>query len=184
VNNFRTEQDYRKALVHFQQAINLDSSYAPAYAGLAQYYIWGSDRGFISPQDAYRSAKLAIMHALQLDETLAEAHAALSNIKMFFDWDWHEAEQRLKRAIELNASSSDAHFSYMMLLETNRRFDEAIAEINHIQEIDPLNIRFRRLALGWLNLYARHHDASISQCKKVLELDSKTNQAANLDRQN
>ncbi|MGH7455226.1 MAG: hypothetical protein ACRENG_27975, partial [bacterium] len=79
--NFRTEQDFRKAFTHFQQAIGLDSSYAPAYAGLAQYYIWGSPAGFISPQDAYPPAKLAVMHALQLDETLAEAHAALGNIK-------------------------------------------------------------------------------------------------------
>jgi len=60
---------------------------------------------------------------------------------------------------------------YKMLLEANNRFDEAIAEINHLQKIDPLNIRFRHLALGWLNLYAHRHDESISQCKKVLELD-------------
>ncbi len=50
------------------------------------------------------------MKAIGLDEQLAEAHISLGNIKHFYDWDWAGAEQELKRALELDPGSLDAHY--------------------------------------------------------------------------
>jgi len=80
-----TEEDSKKALKYFQEAIELDPTYAQAHAGLADYYTQSSFWGFIFPKDSYPKAKAAAAKALELDETIAEAHNTLAQIKLVFD---------------------------------------------------------------------------------------------------
>src|SRR5262249_38062531 len=71
-----TREGAEKAIVHFEEAIRNDSSYALAYVGLAQAYI-SLSTFYLAPGEAMPKAKAAAMKALDLDESLAEAHAAL-----------------------------------------------------------------------------------------------------------
>lgn len=165
-----TEDDSRKALKYFQQAIELDPTYASAYAGLADYYAQNSFWGFIPPKDSYPKAKAAVTRALELDEDIAEAHNTLAQIKLLFDWELISAEQEFKRAMALNVSCADVHSWYSLYLVITGRFEEAIAEVKRAIELDPLNITWN-LALGWTYFNARRYDESIDQLKKTLELD-------------
>src|SRR5438552_17266811 len=76
--NKRTEEDTRRAVSEFQQAIAADASYAPAYAGLADCYttLWLS-LGALSREKALPPARAALAKALELDPSLAEAHTTL-----------------------------------------------------------------------------------------------------------
>ena len=167
-----TEEGFKKGIEHFQQAIDLDPTYAPAYAGLADCYSLVAGFGLRPPKDAFPLAKAAARKALELDETLAEAHAALGQIKFQFDWDWFGAEQELKRAVELNPSSSNAHLNYNVYLAVMGRSDESIAEARRALDLDPLTPTLS-LQLGWILYYARRHDESIAQLRKTLELAPK-----------
>jgi len=164
-----TEEGFKKGIEHFQQAIDLDPTYAPAYAGLADCYSLVAGFGLRPPKDAFPLAKAAARKALELDETLAEAHAALGQIKFQFDWDWFGAEQELKRAVELNPSSSNAHLNYNVYLAVMGRSDESIAEARRALDLDPLTPTLS-LQLGWILYYARRHDESIAQLRKTLQL--------------
>src|SRR5437660_1223595 len=73
--NKRTEEDTRRAVSEFQQAIAADASYAPAYAGLADCYttLWLS-LGALSREQALPPARAALAKALELAPSLPEAH--------------------------------------------------------------------------------------------------------------
>ncbi len=86
-----TEDGLKLAFEYFQQAIEKDPQYAPAYAGLADSYALLPFYSETRPGEAFPKAKAAAMKALQLDATLAEAHASMAYVKTYYDWDWEGA---------------------------------------------------------------------------------------------
>src|SRR5262249_7545032 len=72
----RNTDSFRQAKEYFQQAIELDSNYAPAYAGLADAYQFLGAFDPSHSKENYAKAKSACRRALELDPTLAEAHAS------------------------------------------------------------------------------------------------------------
>jgi tetratricopeptide (TPR) repeat protein/DNA-binding winged helix-turn-helix (wHTH) protein len=177
--NKRTMDGFQKAIEYFKQAIELDPTYARAYAGLgdATYFLGGSD-----PQTQAEStakAKAWIKQALALDETLSEAHDSLGLIAMNSDWDWVKAEREYKRAIELDPNYATAHQRYGEFLAYMGRFDEAIAEVKRAQELDPLSLIISTdVAKVYTN--ARRYDEAIAQYRRALELDPNFEQARGL----
>jgi Tfp pilus assembly protein PilF len=134
-----TEDDGRKATEYFQQAIAKDSNYALAYVGLATSYIAYLDV-YLPPKETVPRAKEAVSKALALDESLAEAHRARADIMFSFDWDWPAAEREYKRAIELNPNYAEAFHQYGWLLAMSGKVSQAMAELKHAQQLDPLSL--------------------------------------------
>ena len=61
------------------------------------------------PTEFLPKAKVAAQKAIEIDETLTEAHTALGVTMFWYDWNWNEAENQYKRALELNPNSADTH---------------------------------------------------------------------------
>jgi len=165
--NKGTEDNYRDARNYFQQAIVLDPNYAPAYAGLADYF-WATDE--LPPSLAMPSAKENVLKALALDDGLADAHKTLATVKFYGDWDWAGAEKEFKRALELNPSYSEGHRMYSVYLSALQREEDAFGEIQIAERLDPLSLN-TSLTAGWNSYYARQYDRALQQCRGVLELD-------------
>ncbi|GAF74993.1 unnamed protein product, partial [marine sediment metagenome] len=110
--NRRTEEDLKKAINYFEQAIEVDHNYALAYAGLADSYSILPEYSNIPPKEVYPKAKELALKALEIDNTLAEAHVSLGLIKRRYDYDWVAAEREYKRALELNPGHAIAHYNY------------------------------------------------------------------------
>src|SRR5215472_7375892 len=124
----------------FQQAIGKDSSFAPAYAGLAAAYVVRSNLGAFRPHDGEMAAmQAAAQKAIELDPLLAEAHAALGMTYARVG-EWRQAEQHFRRAIELDASSSATRedFASSLLLPLGR-VEEAVREMRTAERADPLS---------------------------------------------
>jgi adenylate cyclase len=169
--NKRTEEGVRRGIGYFQQAIEQDPSYSLAYAGLADCYNVLGFWNFITPKEAYPRAMQAATRALELDEALAEAHTSLAEAKVDYDWDWPGAEKEFKRAIELKPSYATAHEWYAdYFLIAMGRQDEAIAEINRAQALDPLSLIINE-DVGAVLYFARRYDQAIEQLRKTLELE-------------
>jgi serine/threonine-protein kinase len=142
--NQRTAGALRTAVRYFERAIALDSSYAEAYAGLAQAYVLFpnydvSNYDVSLPREAYPKAEAAALRALALDSTLAEAHAALAVGKRNYEWDWPGAEREFRRALALDPSDATAHSWYAGYLSATGRHAEALAEIDRALALDPLS---------------------------------------------
>jgi len=159
---------WKKALEYFTDAIKIDPGYASAWAGVADSYYQMSSL-VLPPHEAMPKAKAAATRALELDETLAEAHASLGMIKAQYDWDGRGAEKEFRRAIELNPSYAIAHQWYGILLHEHVRFDEAIAELNRAQELDPLTL-FVGISAAWPLHYRGQYDAAAKQIEKMLDM--------------
>ena len=168
--NQTTLTELKKAIDYFQQAIEKDPSYAPAYAGIADAYTaLGGGWLYLPPTDSFPKAKAAASKALELDDTLAEAHAALAYAE-FFDWDWLSAEREFKRAIELNPNSALSRARYAVCLVARLRFNESVAEAQRAQELDPLSPDIVS-ELGVVHYLARQYDESIAENQKALDLN-------------
>jgi len=161
--------EFEKALNYFQQAIQLDSSYALAYAGLAETYT-AMNTSYLTPLEAGPKAKAAAMKALELDETLALAHASLGSVHLYYDWDWPGAESEFLRSLALNPNLSEAHLRYADYLASIGRFDEALEHDHTAFALDPLSVRARFVAITRSLHASRRYQEIIQECHKAREL--------------
>ena len=130
-----------RSLDRFNEAIALDSTYALAYAGIAQTYAWDLADNYWVPRDAYPKARIAAERAIALDPELSEAHAALAMVKHWGDWDFVAAEREYKRAIELDPKNARARYLLGRVLTALERRAEALQQFQEARRIDP---RFSR----------------------------------------
>ncbi len=124
--------EMRQAEQYFQEAIDADPLYAPAYIGKAysHYYLLGST----AEDQAIR--RTSAEKAVSLDPSSSDAHSALGEM-MFADWEWSRAEQELRRAISLNPNNARAHASLCDAFAALARFDESLRECEIAQQLDP-----------------------------------------------
>lgn len=169
--NKRTESGLLQGIDYFQQAIETDSTFAPAYAGLADCYNMLVVYGMRQPKDGFPKAKEAAIKALEIDESLAEAHTSLAFIKFRWDRDRVEAEREFQLAIKHQPSYAPAHQWYSSFLVALERFDEAIAEAKRAQELEPFSF-IASSHQGWILYLAGRNDEAIKEGTKLLELDS------------
>jgi eukaryotic-like serine/threonine-protein kinase len=170
VNKSGSPAEVEKGIESFTKAIEIDPSYALAYAGLADAYVTQVRSGSFEPKQAMPQARAAALKAIALDESLAEAHVSLAIVEAHYDWNWADAEKEYQRAITLNPSYPEAHHWYGWDLSSVGRFDEALAEMTRAEQLDPLSL-FIMLDLGETFYYARQYDQTIKQCRKMLDLD-------------
>ena len=168
--NKRTEDGLLQGIKYFEQAIEIDPNYAPAYAGLADCHNMLVVYGIRQPKDEFPKAKEAAIKALEIDDKLAEAHASLAFIKFRWDWDRAETEREFQEAIKLKPSYGPAHQWYSSFLVAVERFDEAIAEAKKTDELDPLSF-VASSHLAWIYYLAGKSDNAIDQAKKIVDLD-------------
>ncbi len=168
--NQRTEEALNRSIAYFQQAIARDSSYAPAYCGLADAYALLGFRGGFPSKDALLRAKAAALKAIELDDTLAEPHASLAFIAETYEWDWATAEREYERALELNPGDAGVHHWYAGYLMYVGRFEEGIAEAKRARDLDPLSLPVNNALAGRL-LVAGRVDEALKQLQETLEMN-------------
>jgi TolB-like protein/DNA-binding winged helix-turn-helix (wHTH) protein len=169
-SNQFTGDGYRKAITYFQQAIDLDPSFAEAYSGLADSYVFLVVTDVLSPTDGSYKALDSAHRAVSLGENVAESHNSLANVMMNFRWDWSGAEPEFKRAIELNPSYSNEHRIYAAFLAAMGRHREAWEQISQAMRTDPLSLPNNAEVVRTL-YYARDYDQALEQGQKALQLD-------------
>ncbi|TMQ58675.1 MAG: tetratricopeptide repeat protein [Candidatus Eisenbacteria bacterium] len=166
----RSEEGLKRALHFFQEAIERDPTYAPAYAGIADYYITLSNYNVVDSHEAYPKGKAAALRALEMDPGSAEAYTSLGSVKGSYEWDRKGAEQDFRRAIALNPNYATAHHWFADHLVSLRRFQEGIAEITVAKSLDPLSSSISADAGGY-QFYAGRYDKAIALLEKTLEQD-------------
>jgi tetratricopeptide (TPR) repeat protein len=154
----RDSENIQKAILYFNRAIEIDPSYAKAYAGLANSYVLQSlsAYGAVPIQEAMIKAKAAAKQAIEIDPENCEAHTALGVVLMKYDWDWQNAGSELQKAVNKNPDYAPAHYWNSCLMAIMGRRDESIVEARKARELDPFSSQ------GAVNLarayyYARHY---------------------------
>lgn len=168
--NKRSNTGLETAIRYFEEAIQKDSHYALAWAGLADSYNLISEFGHLTRKDTYPKAKAAVEKALAIDGELAEAHTSLASLMMLDEMDWTNARKEFKRAIDLKPNYATAHHWFSEWLMYTGNVKEAIREIEKAALLDPLSPAILK-DRGMTFYYARQYDAAIEDARKTLELD-------------
>ena len=168
--NKRTPDALKKGLGYFQQAINLDPSFAEAYAGVADSYATLGLYAVVPPKQAFSAAKDAGSRALQMDDALAAAHATLGLIDFYYDWNVSAADEEFRRALAENPHYAMAHSWYAESLAAKGNYADAVEEAQRALQDDPLSLIVGSNA-GWTFALAGQYEHSIETLKKAIEID-------------
>ncbi|HUE96719.1 MAG TPA: tetratricopeptide repeat protein, partial [Longimicrobiaceae bacterium] len=148
-------ESVREAVQLFEAAIARDSSWAPAWAGLAEsrtlipYYPMAWEDSTLWAQ-SLSGAESAATRALALDVDNASALVALGSVHRD-RWDWDEAEDAYRRALRIDPESVEGLQQYAELLMYAGRMDEAYRIARQALELDPSAVRMNAMALAaWL----------------------------------
>lgn len=163
----RTAESLTKAVDHYNLAIEFAPDYAEAYAGLASTYVVLPMLTTVSTEDAYVKARPAAEKAITLDDSLAQGHLASAEIKLYCDWDFRGAEQQFRRAVELDANDAQSHQWYAEFLSLMGRHQEAIAEIQRAQHLDPSSMIIHHQA-GQVFQAARMYPEALQEYRQAL----------------
>ena len=164
---FRME-DLFTSINYYNAALEKDSNYALAYAGMAKSYNVISLYNPHYSAEAVDRARAAAQKAVELDPDLAEAHVALGANKLFA-WEWDEARRELERALELDPAT-DAHTPYGYYLQAMGRPEEALTHLRRTAELAP-EWQTARQDVLWGLLYARRYDETAAECLRAMSLD-------------
>jgi eukaryotic-like serine/threonine-protein kinase len=145
----------------FERAIELDPSYAPAHAGLAEALRTLAQYGFVRAADSIPRAKAAIARALELDPDLGEAIGVLALITLTSDLDAPRSMELFERALEINPMLSEIRCLYAVWGLVVLRNDDVrgLAEVERALRDDPLSSICASHASIGLSIMGRHEEA-------------------------
>jgi TolB-like protein/DNA-binding winged helix-turn-helix (wHTH) protein len=160
----------QRAFGYFNQAIEKDRSFAPAYAGLAEAYGWAAGLSSLPTQVAMQKSEVAATKALELDPNSGMAHHAMAWVKYARYWDLPAAEHEFNRAIELNPNNVTAHLWYGMYLAQRERTAQSWSEMHRAKQLDPFSSIVNSLAMTPL-LTSHQYDRLIEEANLGLKTD-------------
>ena len=164
-----TKEWVLKSIETFKRAIEIDTSFALAYCGLADAYVRLSNIHF-PPREVMPKAKVAALKAVEIDDDLVEAHSSLGLVRLYYDHDWAEAEREYQRCFELNPgimSPLQRYGSYLCYLG---RFEESTDHYQKALALDPFSLQINvNIAT---NFYLTgEYEKAINHLEKTLELE-------------
>jgi TolB-like protein len=135
-----TGPDLVRAVGMYRRALALDSTFAPAWAGLAM--AWSQVRGdWSQPRFALGQADTSARRALAIDSQLGQAWVALAAVTAFRDLHFARADSMIARALALEPTSVEARLLRTRVLLVQGRPDEAQGEARRAWEADSLSFR-------------------------------------------
>jgi tetratricopeptide (TPR) repeat protein len=128
------------------------------------------EQGGLTQPDARTKAREAISKALELDPQLPEAHTSLAQWSLDYQWNWTEARQAYRRAIELNPGYAPAYLLYGRMLSFSGRHDDSLKELFRARELDPLSPTIHGF-IAQAYLFARDYQRAAEHIDRGLEVN-------------
>jgi len=164
------EPSLRKSLEHFQKAIETDSTFARAYAGLARAYVNLGAEGYLTWTGAIEMGQAAAERASKLDPDLAEAHVLLGELAFMADAPAEILDRELRRALELNPNLALAHSILSSLAGSFGIMESYILQSDEAYRLDPLSPPMIRRQ-GDAYFYSGRHEEALAHWRKHIETD-------------
>lgn len=168
-----TLPDLERSIPYFEQAIEKDPAFAPAYVAYVEARVSLNTWKDAPAGEALPKTKDYALKAIELDPTFGEAYAALGSVNFWLEWNWKEAEANIKQAIRLNPSNPNTHILYADYLLARGQTEACASEVRAALELDPVSLLTNGLS-AYIYLRARMYDDAITQANRMLELEPKS----------
>ena len=166
-NHYLDRFELGQSLHYYQQAIDLDSEFAPAHAGVAgSYLLMGFSDSNASPE-LIPMAREAALRAISLDRNLAAGYSALGFIQLYFDWDWEGAKTSLARGLELRPNDARVRHAYADYLMVMGDLKASVNQVEIGRLYDPFS-PMANTVLGFHRVLARQYDEVIEDARKTI----------------
>jgi serine/threonine protein kinase/tetratricopeptide (TPR) repeat protein len=158
-----------EAIAAYEKAVALDSSFAPAYAGMARAYYFMTFFGDMAPAVALGKMEYAAGMALEKDSLLAEAHGQMALVKMLHEWNWPAAERSFRRALELSPGDAQIRHDYAHFLLALGRRHESLEQTEQAVALDPANPMLIS-CMGWHSLFDKQYQRAIGYASEANQM--------------
>jgi TolB-like protein/AraC-like DNA-binding protein/tetratricopeptide (TPR) repeat protein len=156
---------------YYEKAIAADTTFAEAYAGLANAWFNLSAWGFLPAYEGFPKAKAYSRKAIEYDPDCAEAHAVMGAHSIWGGGrNIEEGSKELKKAVELNPNFSTAHQWYAQSLMITGPIEEARIHVNRALELEPYFWVVQTLS-AWIYYFEKKYDIAIEDCKVARTLN-------------
>ncbi|HEY5775924.1 MAG TPA: tetratricopeptide repeat protein, partial [Xanthomonadales bacterium] len=161
-----SEENFKRANEYFLKALEIDPSFAAAYSGLADGYIFLANFGNLPMGEAYQLARAAAEKALSIDPDSPEAHTSIG--LLLWNLNHHrEAEAHFLKALQVNPNYVGAMLQYRDSLNNQFRITEAMRMTDRAMNTDPLSYSVRRSVADEL-IYTLQYDDSLKVIQEFL----------------
>jgi eukaryotic-like serine/threonine-protein kinase len=170
----RSPEALAGATAAFRQAIQADSGYAPAYAGLSSAYVLHVVYGFPGGVNSYVAVARALAladRAVQLDPMLADGYLARSDALLISLAPQDQVLRSLREARQLAPGNVAVYLSVAHALEHMGRWEPALQQAERGLALDPLSTGVRHSAIA-IAVGARHYDRAIEEARRARAFDA------------
>ncbi|MEE4661201.1 MAG: winged helix-turn-helix domain-containing protein [Halieaceae bacterium] len=167
-------QDIDRAVEVLRRALELRPDYAEAMVALADAIRLQAVTGELPRESAFSEALILSRKALGIDPSLAEAWVQIGEIQHRHFWNFDDAADSYRKAMEINPGGASAHSAYSRFLAKAGRDGEAVREAEIALDLNPLStnaaasLALRLMRAGdlpaartALDDYKRRHPASV-----------------------
>ena len=165
----RDSPNLAKALDFYLKALEIDSSNARGWAGVAKCYSLQSTWQRVDRKQGYEKARSAATRSIELDGNQAEGHYVLGVVKMY-DFNWDGANAEFQTAHKLDPGNADVLRLIGFLYQCKGQFDDAIRFTKQAITLDPV-LAISHFTLSQHFYYSNQVEEAIIACKKALEIN-------------
>jgi tetratricopeptide (TPR) repeat protein/TolB-like protein len=164
--SYGRDKDIDAAIESFDQATHDDPSYALAFVGLGQAYLWK----YAASQEARwtEPAIICCQRALQIDDQMATAHVTLGKIHVN-SGNPEDATPHFERALQIDPANYEAHAGIGDIYEAVGKLEEAEAAYLKAIELRPRGVGIYH-KLGYLYYRQGRYVDAIEPFRKLIDL--------------
>ena len=153
----------------YRRALEIDSTYAPAWVGLSANYVNEISFGTMPSADGFRLSKQAAMKALAYDPDNGLAYSRLGIVEMWAENDLQAAAKSFERALTLEPKDAVLLMNTSQFLTTIGRPRDAITLLKAAAVIDPVNVNVLG-NLGGIQACTGQYEEGIATMRTALDL--------------
>ncbi|MGI9291411.1 MAG: tetratricopeptide repeat protein, partial [Gammaproteobacteria bacterium] len=165
----RDPDSMRRAIDLFQQAVDIDPGYAPAWAELAYTYQWYTGTGNLPIEEGAARWKKAADMALVADPNYGWAHFVNGVSLLLYDFNVQEGAKFYLRAYELDPGNSMIASARGFIAAVLGQYPEALEYTQAAIALDPVTPELHTY-VGSAHWSLQQFEQAIAAYRKALEL--------------
>jgi len=150
-----------------EEAVKLEPEFSGAHAGISMAFTLFGMFNALRPEDAFQAARAAAELALAIDSEDVLAIVMRAHTALWFEWDFHRAEDLARRALAVAPGFYLAYECLGYVLAAQGQFDDAIAAMERGRKLDPISEN-ATYDLAWVLLLAGRWEQAIRELEPAL----------------
>ena len=176
LNQGSRQDTLREAVAALESALEKDPAFADAWFTFANAMTALVANGWIETEEGWARIEQAAVQTRLHAPQVAGGYMLEGYLLAYRDFQWSEARERMRRAVELEPGNSAVNFNYAVLLRGMPYHDEAVQAMRRAVQLEPTNL-VNQVFLGNILTTAGRCPEAQPVLQQVLAVDPEFNRA-------